>query len=133
MIGGLRTRELVVAGAALGAALAGSVVALGSRGADAQFLQDQRHPPSLRAAAVERVVRTAPDPMTGKGSAEAATCKSRGSGQLRNPWSCFVRFRSGKAVRMTVVVQQDGSYDGRYVGVKSAAATGCCIDVPGTE
>jgi hypothetical protein len=133
MIGGLRVHELVVTAAALGAGLTGTVVALGSRGADAQLLQDQRHPPSLQPNAVERVVRTAPDPMTGKGSADAATCTSRGSGQLRNPWSCVVRYRAGKALRMTVVVQQDGTYDGRFVSVKGAATTGCCIDLPGTQ
>jgi hypothetical protein len=118
--------------AVLTAGFVGALVTLGSRGADAQFLQDQRHPPNLQPAAVERVVRTAPDPKTGKGSAQSATCTRRGSGQLGNPWSCVVRFASGKRVRMVVVVQQDGSYDGRYVGVKGAAATGCCIDLPGT-
>jgi hypothetical protein len=133
MIGGLRTRELVVVGAAVTAGLAGTAVALGSRGADAQFLQDQRHPPNLRPADVERVVRTAPDPATGKGRGVAATCKRRGSGQLGNPWSCVVRFPSGKRYRLNVRVQQDGYYDGAYVGVKGAAATGCCIDLPGTR
>ena len=128
----LRPRELVVIGSALAAGLAGTAVALAGRGGDAQFLQDQRHPPSLRPAEVERVVKSAPDPMTGTGHGVAATCTSRGSGPLRNPWSCVVRFRSGKRVRLVVQVQQDGNYDGRYAGVKGAAATGCCIDLPGT-
>jgi hypothetical protein len=133
MIGSLRPRELVVIGAALTAGVAGTTVALGNRGADAQFLQDQRHPPNLRAADVERVVRSAPDPLSGKGHAVAATCARRGSGQLGNPWSCVVRYPSGKRYRLAVRVQQDGYYDGRYVGVKGAAATGCCIDLPGTK
>jgi hypothetical protein len=126
-----RIPALVSTAAVLVTGLVGALVALGSRGADAQFLQDQRHPPNVQPAAVERVVRTAPDPKTGKGSGKSATCTRRGSGQLGNPWSCVVRFASGKQVRMVVVVQPDGSYDGRYVGVKGAGATGCCVDLPG--
>jgi hypothetical protein len=133
VIAGLRIRELVVIGSAVTAGLAGTAVALGSRGADEQFLQNQRHPPSIRAAEVERVVRTAPDPQSGKGSGTAATCSSRGSGPLGNPWSCLVRYPSGKRYRLAVRVQQDGYYDGRFVAVKGAAATGCCIDLPGTR
>ena len=117
--------------AVLTAGVVGALVSLGGRGADAQLLQDQRHPPDLRAAAVERVVRSAPDPQSGKGSGNAATCARRGSGPLGNPWSCVVRFPSGKRARLRVVVQPDGSYEGRYIGVRGAAASGCCIDLPG--
>lgn len=132
MIGGLRIRELVIVGAAVGTGVAGTAVALGSRNSDAQFLQDQRHPPNLRPADVERVVRSAPDPASGKGHGTAATCESSGSPPLRNPWSCVVRFASGKSVRMTVRVLRDGTYEGRYIGIAGAAASGCCIDLPGT-
>ena len=131
MIAQLRGREIVVLGAVLGAGLAGTAVALGSRGADDQFLQEQQHPPSLKPADVERVVKSAPDPATGKGKGVAATCKSRGSGQLKNPWTCVVRYPSGKRVRIAVRVQQDGYYSGRYAG--GGGATGCCIDFPGTR
>jgi hypothetical protein len=120
-------------GAVLVVGVSGALVALGGRSADAQFLQDQRHPPKLRPADVERVVSSAPDPRSGKGRGRSATCSPRGSGPLGNPWSCVVRFASAKRVRLVVVVQQDGSYDGRYVGIRGAAATGCCIDLPGTQ
>jgi hypothetical protein len=134
MIGELRGREVVTIAAVVGAGLAGTAFALGGRGADAQFLQDQRHPPDLRPAEVQRVVRTAPDPSTGKGKGVAATCSRRGSGPLGNPWSCTVRYPSGRRVRLAVRVQQDGYYSGRYLGVPgSARATGCCIDLPGTR
>jgi hypothetical protein len=129
MTAGLHIRELVVMVATVGAGLMGALVALANRGADAQFLQDQRHPPNLRPADVERVVRSAPDPASGKGSGESASCER----PLGNPWSCVVRFRSGKSVRMNVRVQPDGYYSGRYVGVPGAAASGCCIDLPGTR
>jgi hypothetical protein len=131
VIAELRGREVVVLAAVLGAGLCGTAVALGSRGADDQFLQDQKHPPSLRSADVERVVKSAPDPATGKGAGVAASCKSSGSGALRNPWTCVVRYPGGKRVRIAVRVQQDGYYAGRYEG--GGAATGCCIDLPGTR
>ena len=127
----LRIRDLVTLGVLLLAGLAGSAVAFANRGGDEQFLQEQRHPPTLQASEVERVVRTAPDPTSGTGQGVAARCANRGNGPLRNPWSCVVRFKSGERVRLLVQVEEDGTYDGRYVGVKGAAATGCCIDLPG--
>jgi hypothetical protein len=127
----LRGRELVVLGAVLSAGLAGTAVALAGRGADEQFLQDQRHPPKLQAADVERVVKTAPDPAVGKGGGVSATCTTKGSGRLKNPWTCVVRYPSGKRVRIAVRIKEDGYYAGRYAG--GGAVTGCCIDVPGTR
>jgi hypothetical protein len=129
----LRPRDLAAIGAAATVGLAGTAVALGSRGADAQFLQDQQHPPALTAAAVERVVRSAPDPFTGKGAGTSATCRKQGHGLLGNPWACTVRFKSGKRARLRVEVQDDRTYAGTYIGVKGAAAEGCCIDLPGTR
>jgi hypothetical protein len=131
VIGELRSRELVVIGATVVAGLAGTAVALGGRGANEQFLEQQRNPPGLKPAVVERVVRTAPDPATGKGTGVAARCRSHGSGPLRNPWSCVVRYPSGKRVRIAVRVGQDGYYSGRYAG--GGGVTGCCIDLPGTR
>jgi hypothetical protein len=133
MIAGLRTREIVVAAAALGTGLAGALVTLGSRGADAQFLQEQRHPPNLRPADVEHTVASAPDPRTGQGRGVSAVCKSRGSGPLQNPWSCVVVFKSGRRARLAVRVHQDGTYEGRYTDVPGAGASGCCIDLPGAR
>jgi hypothetical protein len=126
-----RTRELAALAGALTAGLAGTAVALGNRGGDTQFLQDQLRPPALGAAAVERVVRTAPDPFSGKGSGTSATCSKGGRGLLGNPWTCTVRYKSGKTARLRVDVDDDGTYAGRYLGVAGAAATGCCIDLPG--
>jgi hypothetical protein len=126
-----RTRDLLTVGAATVAGLAGSAVAFAGRGGDAQFLQAQRHPPDLRQADVERVVRSAPDPRTGAGQGVAASCSSQARGPLRNPWSCVVRFRSGKRVRVIVRVREDGTYSGRYAA--GGGVTGCCIDLPGTR
>jgi hypothetical protein len=115
----------------LAAGLAGTVVAVANRGADSNFLHNQQHPAPLKPADVERVVRTAPDPLVGKGSGIAATCTPQGSGPLRNPWSCVVRYKSGRRARLRVRVANDGSYLGRYAG--GGAAEGCCIEIPGAE
>ena len=127
----VRARDLLTVGAAAVAGLAGTALAFANRGGDEQFLQAQRHPPDLRQADVERVVRSAPDPSTGAGQGVAAMCNSQARGPLRNPWSCVVRFKSGKRVRLIVRVHQDGTYSGRYAG--GGAVTGCCIDLPGTR
>jgi hypothetical protein len=123
----------VVLGAALATGLAGTAVALGNRGGDAQFLQDELHPTNLRADAVDRVVRSAPDPHSGKGSGVSASCTRRGAGVIGNPWSCVVRYRSGKRVRISVEVNQDGSYDGFYRNAGGAGVHGCCIQIPGAR
>jgi hypothetical protein len=131
MTSDLRIREVLVLASVLVAGLAGTAVAITGRGADAQFIQEQEHPPSLRPVDVERVVRTAPDPTTGKGSGVAATCAPRGSGPLRSPWSCVVRYKSGRKARLSVRINNDGTYLGRYAG--GGAAQGCCIDLPGSQ
>ena len=131
MIGELRMRELVVIVAVLAPGLAGSVVALGSRGADSHFIQGQKHPPNLRPGDVERLVRSAPDPRTGTGTGLAATCRRGGSGPLGHPWSCVVRYRSGNQARLVVRIRDDGSYSGRYsVG---GLAEGCCVELTGAS
>jgi hypothetical protein len=131
MIGGLRTQQFVGAGSVVVAGLAGAAVAVGGRNADPQFLQQQRFPQPLRGPEVSRVVRSAPDPATGKGSGVAATCEPGSPRLLGNPWSCVVRYQTGKRVKIRVRVLPDGSYTGRYEG--GGAATGCCIDLPGTR
>lgn len=115
----------------LAAGLAGTAVALDGHSSDAQFLQDQRHPPNLRQQDVERVVRSAPDPQTGRGRGVAATCSRGGRGELGNPWACVVSYASGKRQRLRVRVLADGTYEGEFVGVRGAAVSGCCIDLPG--
>ena len=131
MTASLPRLDLLTIGVVAAAGLAGAFVALGDRGAQAEFLHDQRNPPNLQAADVERVVRTAPDPQTGKGAGGSASCSRRGRSPLGNPWSCIVNYPSGKRVRITVRVMPDGEYEGRYTG--GGAASGCCIDLPGTR
>jgi len=129
----MRIRDLIVVAAVIVAGLAATVVALAGRNADAQFLQDQRHPPSLRPVDVEPVVASAPDPATGKGRGSSASCARHGRGELGNPWGCTVDYPSGKRVRLSVHIRSDGTYVGRYRGVGGGASEGCCIDLPGTQ
>jgi hypothetical protein len=113
-------------GATLAASLAGAATAIGGRGADSAFLYRQRHPLQVQAPEVERLVRTAPDPLMGKGPPGiAATCRPHGQRGLRNPWSCAVRYRSGRQAGIRVELRDDGSYTGRYRG--GGQAQGCCI------
>lgn len=133
-MGGLRLRDLVILAAPLLAGLAGTAAALGERDADSAFLYRQENPLALRAVDVERVVRKAPDPLEGREGAPGvkASCRPRGSGDLRNPWTCEVTYRSRRPrPRLRVEVRDDGSYVGRYAG--GGGVEGCCIAVPGGD
>ncbi len=124
-----RTRQVLPIVFVLACGLAGTAVALGARGADSQFLYAQQNPQRVRVAEVERVVRTAPDPAVGRGAGVSARCRPRGTGDLRNPWACTVRYATGRRARLTVRIQADGSYTGRYRA--GGQAGGCCVRLPG--
>ena len=111
--------------------LAGSLVALSGRGANADFLFRQEHPPTLQPAAVERVVKTAPNPV-GRRPGVSARCRPGSARGLRNPWACSVLYRSGHRERLRVQVRADASYVGIYAS-NPARARGCCIAIPGQE
>jgi hypothetical protein len=127
-----RRRGLLVAVVlvpALVAALAITAVAVSERGSQDALLREQRHPPAVTATDLARVVRTAPDPRTGRDAGRSATCRSLGGrGILRNPWTCEVRYPDGKLFRLDVHVDDDGSYTARYEG--GGAASGCCVTRP---
>lgn len=131
-MGGVNVRDLAILGAALLAGLAGTATALGGRGTDSAFLYRQEHPPTLRAADVERAVGKAPDPLVGRKGEPGvkARCRAHGSGELRNPWTCTVTYRSRRLrPRLRVHIRADGSYAGRYAG--GGGIEGCCIDLSG--
>jgi hypothetical protein len=125
---GFRIRDIALLGPLLAAVAAGTVAAIGGRDAESGFLDAQdRRPAGLSAAEVERAVRTAPDPRTGRGRGRSARCRSRGSRALGNPWSCTVTYASG-GVRLTVRIAEHGSYTGRYAG--GGRVRGCCLRLP---
>jgi hypothetical protein len=83
-------------GPALVAGLAGSVTALSQRGVDEAFLFRQAHPIRVTTSRVERLVARAREPVAGSHPMGiAARCRPKGSSELRNPWHCRVRYRSG--------------------------------------
>lgn len=131
MMAELRASQIVALVAIAVTSVVAAVVALGEHSADTQFVQDQRHPPRVQPAEVERVVASAPDPSTGKGRGADARCAPHGGGSLRNPWTCVVHYASGKTARLSVRISSDGFYEGQYAG--GGGATGCCVRLPGVQ
>lgn len=114
--------------------IAAAVVVLGDRGGGDLFRLEQARSLSLRpvtvlsAAGVEAVVAQAPEPVAADRRTPVArvSCRPQGSGPLRNPWSCAIRYRSGIRAHYLVQVQPDGYYSGRGTGV----IDGCCVKTP---
>ena len=131
----MRARVIMVLVVAplLVAGLAGTVVALAGRGAEEAFVHAQRTAQRLETTDVERVVRTAGEPVRGPHPPGIrARCRSLGSGDLRNPWRCTVTYRSGRRARYEVQLKADGSYVGRHID-GTGVATGCCVALPGAD
>jgi len=120
--------------AAILVGIAATAVVLGDRGGGDLFRFEQtrslasRPITVLSAADVEAVVRQAPEPVVAdrRTSAARVSCRPEGSGPLRNPWSCAIRYKSGTRAHYLVQVQPDGYYSGRGTG----AIDGCCVKTP---
>src|SRR5947209_7454427 len=96
-------RAVLFVGPPLAVGLAATVVALNARTSGEVFSAAQRHLHPLAAAAVERVVSTAPAPTAPRANGKASTrCVPRGSDQLRNPWLCTLRYRTGWTLKYLV-------------------------------
>ncbi len=127
----MRARDVVVFTPLLAAALAGAVGGRAGRGADEAFLLGQARPAAVTAPAVERLMRTAPDPRPPhKSRAIRSRCRAGGRRDLRNPWRCTVDYASGSVARFVVTLRSVGSYLARYLG-GTATATGFCLRGPG--
>jgi len=124
---------LIVWGAILVGA-AGAVVALSGRGGEEVFRLEQsrsltaRPKRVLTAAQVEVVVSKAPEPVPAAARTQPAQvrCRPGAGGMFRNPWSCMIRYRSGRFAHYRVVVQPDG----HYTGVGTGIISGCCVRTP---
>jgi len=124
---------VVVWGAVL-LGMAGTVVALRSRGGEDVLRYEQSRSlaltPSaaLSAARVAAVVAKAPEPVPPAKRTRPAqvSCRPGSGGTLRNPWSCTILYRSGTRAHYLVRVAPDGSYSGVGTGV----IEGCCVKVP---
>ena len=107
--------------------LAASVIALSDRLADPGFAVHQRQLSPVRSASLAHLLSLARDPSPGLGRPRATSvvCSPRGSGELRNPWSCVVRYgRAG-----SVAYQATISGTGRVQATDASGQlviTGCC-------
>ncbi len=128
-----RLTALVVWGVVLTGLMA-AFLALHDHGGEEVFsdqqagLQRLKQPLVLSAAHVEAFVSRAPEPVSPaeRTPAVQVRCRPGSGGTLRNPWSCLIRYRSGKQAHYRVIVQPDG----RYSGVGTGIISGCCIKTP---
>jgi hypothetical protein len=130
----MRKRTAAVVWMVVLVGIAATVVVLGERGGADIFRIEQSRALSLRPATVleadrvETVVAQAPEPVAAAARTSAAhvRCRPGSAGVLRNPWSCTIRYRSGKEARYLVEVQPHGYYSGRGTGI----IDGCCVKTP---
>ncbi len=130
----LMIRAGVVVWSVLIVGAVGAVIAFGARGSGNEFSAAQAQaltkvvPTTLTGARVAAAIALQPQPVAAfqRTPAVKTECISHGSGALRNPWVCNVRFRKGMEAHYLIAVEPNGS----YTGVGSATITGCCIKVP---
>lgn len=121
----------------LAVALVSFVVVRSGQGDGAGLITRQQHAEALTPASVARVVRAAPDPVTGA-HGRRANCTPLGSGELHNPWRCTIRYPTGRVIQYRVTINPGGTYSGdqeivRYRGrtyPDTGRITGCCIAIP---
>jgi hypothetical protein len=97
----------------------------------------QQYAQTLTPAAVARVVRAAPESVSGE-KAVRASCVSLGKGELLNPWTCSLSYAAGLRVQYTVTIRENGSYVGNHQLIlqpgprrpDTGRITGCCISIP---
>jgi hypothetical protein len=133
----MRKRTTAVVSIAILVGIAATAVVLANRGGEDLFRLQQsrslawRSATVLSAGRVEDVVEQAPEPVPAPRRTPAAhtSCRPGGSGPLRNPWSCTIRYRSGTQAYYRVLVQPNGYYSGRGSG----AINGCCVKTPSRD
>ena|SRR5437588_127846 len=91
-------------------------------------------------ASVNRVMLGAPDPNNpyGHARATAANCTPLGTGQLRNPWRCLIRYPRGLLIQYRVTINASGHYVADHEVIlappprlsSTAVISGCCVTVP---
>jgi hypothetical protein len=126
-------RALLLVAPAVAVAVVAALWSISSRG-DAAFTFDQQHPRAASDRELEALVRQPREP-TPKGPGQpgdSARCVPGSATGQRNPWTCTVRYPSGKRIRYRVEV----SNDGKYVGEDPTGQfiiRGCCTGTFGRE
>ena len=104
-------------------------------GATLAARQQQSRP--ISPSSVDKVVRTAPDPI-GRETATGARCTPLGGGALLDPWRCVLRYPTGRVIQYQVNIRADGSFVGDNMFLVApppqrrfgGTINGCCIAVP---
>jgi protein-tyrosine phosphatase len=131
-------RPIVLLAPLAAVAVASFAIVRSQQSSGATLAARQHAGQSLTRGAVERVVRSAPDPAT-HGRAIDASCTAGRSGPLRNPWRCTLTYAHGKRLRYQVHLFGNGTYIGaNQVVLKPGARpyrapgtiSGCCIAIP---
>ncbi len=84
--------------------------------------------PILRTSDVDSAVMHIPAPVAARARTPglSAQCVARGSGPLRDPWTCMIKYRSGVEAHYIIEVNGDGSFTGAGTGL----VNGCCVRLP---
>ena len=125
---------LVLLGALLAVGVAGSVATIANRDLDPAFELRARNPLRVEPDQVERAVLNAPEPAAEgpKTKARKASCKPGTTGDLRNPWTCAIRYASGARFTYTVEVDPEGAFNGQ-TDDGQRLISGCCVEAPSGE
>ena len=118
----------------LAVGIAGTVVALGSREGNPQFVLAQQTLAPVGPAALQALLLTTGDSRPGySGRAREVRCSSPSHGALGNPWTCIVRYPLPPRVRFLVTVHADrsisgsGQPEGRPLH-PALTVSGCCVE-----
>jgi hypothetical protein len=125
---------LILLGVLLATGVAGSVATMANRELDPAFEFRARNPLRVEPEQVERAVMNAPEPAAEgpKTKARSARCKAGTTGDLRNPWTCAVRYASGARFSYEVEVDADGAFEGQTADGQRLIS-GCCVEAPSAE
>ena len=114
-------------------ATAGAAIAFASLGSGDLFRYTQSESlglpaPILTTSDVDSAVMQIPAPVAANARTQAlgARCIARGSGPLRDPWTCMITYRSGVEAHYIIEVNGDGSFTGAGTGL----VNGCCVRLP---
>jgi hypothetical protein len=112
----------------------GGLVAIAARESDANFVFRQQHAATVEPRQVERAVTQAREPVPGNNGtrAVAGTCVAGTQGERRNPWTCRVRYASGRRVSYRIEIGPTGAWHG-INPTGERLVRGCCIAVPTTQ
>jgi hypothetical protein len=109
----------------------GALVSVSARESDANFVFRQEHPANIEPRQVERAVMRAPEPVPGNHGTRAASghCAPGRQGERHNPWTCRIRYASGRLVDYQVVIDAHGAFRG-VNPTGERLVHGCCIALP---